>query len=469
MPETDSHPPAHGPADAGEKGSPDRVGDATHGVDVLAGFMAQLKYESLPSEVRSRLSTLLLDLFGVTAAGHQTSEMQRLLEHWEPAPGPAPLFGTGVTTDPETATVLNAAAACCLELDEGNKHANGHPALHVVFAALAAAQTSKNVVTGQDFLVAVAAGYEVAARFGASLNRDARWHPHGNSGATGAACAAALIHGLSRDQTAAAIDSSSGLMHVTPWAMVLNGNFTRNFWAGGANIAGLTASRLAGAGLIQNTGSAGSSLGDLVGSLDAATLTRGLGDGWYLEQGYNKIHASCSYTHAAVDVIQDLRKEHRFRSDEVATVEVRTNSLARPLLTRQAYNRLSGMFSLPFVAAVAVLHEAVDSRTMDPSAPEFEEAWRFMNRIDVSVDPDLDRYLPSERWTKVRIQLVDGRYVEGAQPNPVGDTDFFPMDRRQICAKLSKLVGERRAQELSAVVDELPETRDVHTTVMALR
>lgn len=419
-------------------------------VDQLAAFADSLTFEDVPARVRERLQTLLIDLFGVTAAGHRTQEMRALITAWKPGFGTVPLIGTESRTDPDTAALLNAAAACALELDEGNKHAQGHPAVHVVFAALAAAQVAERTVTGRRFLTAVAAGYEVAARFGAAVERDPRWHTHGHWGATGAACAAALIQGASTAEVAASIDAAAGLVHATPWEMVLDGNFTRNLWAGGANIAGLNAVRLARSGLVSNRGAAASTLGGLVGTLDPSGLTAGLGQVWLLEEGYSKRHASCSYTHAAVDLVQELRREHPFMAAEVTAVAVATHSLATPLLGRDVRNRLSAMFSLPFVVATAIMHEVVDPDTMDPESPGFEATRPFMDMVSVHVEPEFDERLPGERWARVRIELADGTVLERSQPNPIGDTDFKPLDRAQTVAKIESLIG---AEETGWVID----------------
>ena len=46
-----------------------------------------------------------------------------------------------------------------------------------------------------------------------------------------------------------------------------------------------------------------------MGRLDPDRLTQGLGDDWLVLKGYMKQHSSCSYTHAVVDAIQELRRD----------------------------------------------------------------------------------------------------------------------------------------------------------------
>ena len=434
----------------------------------LARFAVDTDHAALPTSVAGRLPTLLVDLVGVTVAGVRTPEVQTLLAAWHCPPGDAPVPGSSVRTSPETAAHLAATGACCLELDEGNKHAAGHPAAHVWFAAVAAAQLGDAPVSGPELLRAFALGYEVAARFGRATTRDSRWHTHGHWGATGAACAASLVLGSSAEQTAAAIDATSALMRVTPWANVLDGDFTRNLWIAGANTAGLDAARLARAGLVENRGNLAHSLGTLVGTLDTESLAVDLGARWLTAEGYVKLHAACSYTHPAIDLVAALRAGGSWSPDTVRRVTVRTHSLAGPLDRRHPRNRLSAMFSLPFVVANAVVNGAVDPTTMEPGSDAFAEAELYSERVDVVIDPALDGYLPDRRCTEVHLDLVDGTPLSLSSPNPVGDADHFPLGRVDVIEKIARLVGVDDARHVVEAVGALEVADDVRPVLADL-
>lgn len=438
--------------------SPEHVRSA---IEELGVFGHALEWSAVPADVRARTTPMLADLLGAVVAGIRTPEMHGLVRAWAPPPGEAPVLGTSITTTPEESAYLLATAACVLELDEGNKYAAGHPAAHVVFAALASAQSAGRPVAGHEFLTAVVAGYEVAARFGRATRRHPEWHTHGHWGVTGAAAASALIGGGSSDEIAAAIDAATGLMHVTPWNTVLSGSFTRNLWMAGANAAGLHAARLARAGLVTNTGQAHHSLGTIVGSLDVDSLTDQLGHTWLAAGGYLKQHASCSYTHAAVDIVQSLLRGEPRQPEDVAAVRVVTHSLARPLLGRHPANRLAAMFSLPFVASNAVVNGRVDPDTMEPGSAAFEAAEAFSDRVDVEISPRLDAELPRRRCTEVVLEFADGTTLGLGQPNPIGDADHFPLGSDQVRHKLARLVGPGAGDALWAWAEALAETPSV--------
>jgi 2-methylcitrate dehydratase PrpD len=432
-------------------------------VDDLASFALDTLTHR-PAIVTSRVELMLTDLFGVTVAGARTPEVRALVDAWGLPPGDVPLPGTPVRTSAESAAYLSAVAACLLELDEGNKYAAGHPAAHVVFAAVAAARTAGHEVSGARFVGAVAAGYEVAARFGQASVRDPRWHPHGSWGATGAACAAALLLDPEPEArtVAAAIDSATGLMHVTPWPTVLAGDFTRNLWIAGANQAGLNAARLARAGLARNLGAAAHSLGDLMGTLHPDVLVEDLGQRWLTTEGYLKRHSSCSYTHVAVDLVQELQRTGAWASaEDVAAVRVRVHSLAAPLLGRGPATRLEAMFSLPFVVSTAVVSGRVDPDVMNPESRAFEIAEAFSPRVEVVVDERLDAYLPALRCAEVEVVLWDGSSVGLAQSNPVGDVDHLPLGLDEVVTKLTGLIGASDTERVLEVTQSLAASSSV--------
>ncbi|QGG40917.1 2-methylcitrate dehydratase [Aeromicrobium yanjiei] len=445
-----------------------RLAEQQAATERLAELASRCRRGGVPSHVRDRIEVMLTDLLGVTLAGHRTPELRALAAAWRAEDGPHTTTGSMLSGSAETVAHLDAIAACCLELDEGNKHAAGHPAAHVVFAAIAAARLADRPVTGRQLLDAIAAGYEVAARFGRAVTRDPRWHPHGHWGAAGAACAASLILGATTAQTAAAIDASTSLVQVTPWAVVLSGGFSRNLWIAGANRAGLDAARLSLAGLVDNAGRAQHSLGDIVGSLDPTVLIEGLGHEWLTTEGYTKQHASCSYTHAAVDAVQALRSSYGVTADQVAHVTVRTHSLAEPLFVRDPTSRLGAMFSLPFVVAAAVVSPTIDATTLDPGSATFLAAQELSARVEVTASPALDALLPHRRPAEVTITLHDGTAISLGVPNPIGDVDHFPMSADDVVAKLERLVGFDDTSRIARVVTALDASPDAVRTLAAL-
>ena len=383
----------------------------------LGSFAAELRWDVVPPPVRARLGLVLLDHLGVTIAGACTEDGRRLVAATAPPAGPAAVVGAGMRTHVDLAAWLNGTAACSLELDEGNKYARGHPAAHAFPAALARA--ADRGTSGADLAAGLLAGYEVAARFGAATRLHAGVHPHGNWGAVGAAAAVCRVSGASADETAAAMDAASGLVLATPFATALEGNLVRNAWVGMANVAGLQAARLAAAGLATVGSTAEHTLGRLLGTLDPATLDEDLGTRWDVTRGYFKRHASCSYTHPPADALVALRREHPdLDPDEVAAVTVETHHLAAGLTRREAPTRLAAMFSIPYVAAVALRYGDCTPQRFDRGHRADPSVRQLMGRVSVVCADDLDARLPAERAARVTVLYACRSRARGRGPEP---------------------------------------------------
>jgi 2-methylcitrate dehydratase PrpD len=429
--------------------------EARRATTELGAWVSALTWQDVPGHVRARLSLVLLDVLGACAAGARTPEQRALAEAWNPDPGPAPLIGGGRRTGVEAAAWLNGTAMVCLELDEGNKYARGHPAAHGFPAVLALAAASD--ADGATTAAALLAAYETAARFGRATTLRAGAHPHGSWGVTGAAAGCARLLGLDAERVAAAIDTGAGLPVAGHFASALDGNPVRDAWMGAANTSGLAAARMAAAGMARNTGTAGHTLGNLLGSFDAAQVTADLGARWDIELGYFKRHASCSFTHPAADAVLELRPALAGLTVEEVTVE--TNALSAGLNRTTWDNRLAAMFSIPFVVATALVRGRVDPAAATVPALHDPEIAQTARRVSVVTAADLDARLPAERAVRVTVRTSDGVRHVRELPNPIGDVDHHPLDENALLGVLDELLGDRAVTaRLHACATRLPET-----------
>ena len=409
----------------------------------LGAWASGLRWADVEAPVRERLTLVLLNSLGVTLVGSRLPEQTALVEAWRPGAGPAPLVGSRRTTNVEAAAWLNATAMVRLELDEGNKFAAGHPAAHGLWAVLSLAADLDSA--GADTAAALLVAYEVAARFGRATTLRPGAHPHGSWGVAGAAAGCGRLLGLDEAALAAAIDTGAGMPLAGHFSSALDGNEVRNAWMGASNVSGLAAARLAAAGGAQCTGTAAHSLGDLLGTFEPAALTEELGTRWEVSSGYFKRHAACSYTHPVADVIADLRC--RFRPSDVHSVAVETHSLGAGLARTDWTSRLSALFSIPFVAAAAVVHGQVGPMESSPAALEDEAVRDLARRVSVREAADLTARLPGERAVRVTVRMRDGAELVGDAPNPMGDADYHPLQEADLLGLLQGWLGNPDAME----------------------
>ena len=423
----------------------------------LASFAQGIDIDAIPSQVAESLEMYLTDSFSVGVAGMRTPEMRDLVSVWPPSDGPCALFGTDTTVSLEQAIMLNGSALCVLELDEGNKFARGHPGAHVLPAALAEMQRIGS--NGADFMTAVLAGYEVAARIARAFSPRPGLHPHGHWGAIGAAVAVGRLNGFTRDQLAQVIDAAAGLPLATPFASALAGSFVRNAWIPSAGLNGVTAARIvqAGLGSVDDTGT--STYGELLGTIDEREVIRGLGDRWEITGGYFKRHSSCNYTHPPADAALELKFSGEFNIEEIADIRVHTHALAIPLDERHPRTRLAAMFSIPHVVAVALVTGSCRPIDFSPDRLDAPEIVRLRNLVSVELYSIIDGRRPAERGARVDVSTASDIEHSAFLPNSVGDADYQPFTLEQIIDKSRALIGPMTAQK---IVTEVAGLRSRH-------
>src|SRR5712691_11445554 len=127
-------------------------------LDRLAQFVSTTTHASLPAPVIAAARLVLLDTLGAMLAGSRLPENVKLARLVAERSGPrtAVLIGHAARAEPMLAALLNATAGVALEVDEGNRWGGGHPAIHVLPAALAIAE--ELAADGARFIEALVAG-----------------------------------------------------------------------------------------------------------------------------------------------------------------------------------------------------------------------------------------------------------------------------------------------------------------------
>ncbi|MFI6289109.1 MmgE/PrpD family protein [Streptomyces sp. NPDC051018] len=386
-------------------------------VEELIARAGALTPAELPPDTVAHAGLVLADSVGVMCAGARSPEVVALAD--DPSLGltrapagppsaralvPAALHGT-----PATVAWLNGTAGTFLELDEGFRP-TGHPAMHVVPAALAVAEASG--ASGAALITAVTAGYEVAARLFESFVLPHAMHPHGHVGALGAATAVAVLSG--EDPVALArIAATQPLL--TGWDACYAGASARNTWTGHANRAGVQAGVLHRAGF---TGSLASHLSVIAPYVrEDSTLTEPVAaDTLRIRRNYFKFHSSCALNHSALDALRTAWDGLAERDPlAVRRIEVTTVSAALRVDRQAEPNALSTRFSLPYAVATALLTGSTGpaSFAWDPRTAD------FARRVTVTADPALDERWPDESPARVILRTATGS-SEASVDNPYG-------------------------------------------------
>lgn len=439
-------------------------GSSTPFADAAAAFAAELRLEHVPESVLSNVEATVTDTIGVTLAGLADPVMADLaLRLADEATVPtAPLLGSSRRTDPNLSAFVHGTAGVWHDFDAGNRYAGGHPAVHCIPAAMAAA--GGRSVSGRLFLEAVLAGYEIAARIGRGTNLRPGMHPHGTWGTVGAAVSAGLIQGFDVDGIREVINVSSSLTIASSWQAAFEGATVRNAFAGAGAASGVLAAELVAAGFTGERDGVATVFGGLSGTdWDPTTALAELGNRWEIDHGYVKLLASARYLHPALDAIDDALDGADIRARDIEDIEVRTFGFAATMDQVDPPNPLAAKFSLPHAAAAQIVlgNGGIDAFTDEALAnPEIRD---LAGRVGVEEDPAMSARTPSERPAAVTVRLRDGSVLTAERSLPRGDDGPIPDDavRRKFMDCATRLIDPSRADDLLGGLTSLATLDDV--------
>ncbi len=442
----------------------------------VAHFVAGTSYETLPAEVRERVKALALDLVGIALCARHDAESTRAMvaavSRLGLASGACTVIGDTTGYSPAGAAMVNGTLAHSLDFDDTHAPGSLHPSAPIVPAAFAAAEMTG--ADGKAAIAAIVAGYEVQIRLSLALDPAAHYdrgfHPTATCGAFGAAAAAGRLLQLDPEGYANAfgivLSMSAGSMQ-----FLVNGAWTKRSHVGHAALCGLIAATLAQEGYKGASDAIEGKWGFLhayAPAADAAKVVDGLGRRWETLKIAVKPYPSCRYSHAALDGILALAREHGILAGEVEAVTV---GLPEPgwkitgdpePVKQSPKSVVDGQFSMAFCAAVAL---QTGGLVWDDYARHLGDSatLALCKKVQTRIDPKAQADFPAELSGSVQIRTTRGTFETYVRV-PKGEPANF-LSAAELRAKFDGLVGPylsaRRRDELADAVLALDQVKDV--------
>ncbi len=439
----------------------------------LAEFVVCIATRPLPEEVEREAKRAVLDWLASTIRGGEALPAQVVLEvARRTMPGDeATGLASGERLSALGAAFANGAASHVLELDDLHQASTFHPAAPILPAALAAAERAG--ASGETFLRAVVAGYEVGIRLAEAVNPSHYrfWHPTATCGVFGAAAAAGTVLGLSSHELADAL-GSAGTMAGGLWQFLDEGAMSKPLHAGKAAHDGLLAAELAKAGLTGAHAILEGRRGFFAATaeaVDVSRVTEGLGKRFKIQEIGYKRHACCGHTHTAVDAALSLRQ--RLAGRAIEQVEVETYQVALEITDKpMPRTETAAKFSLQHAVAVALLDGVAGLEQFRPPRLVDPEVVELRSRVTVRAVPEFTAVYPRLWPARVRVTL-SGREVReetvtvprGMAGNPMSDDEL----REKLRALLVPVLGSERVERLVATVSRLSAGGSISELVQA--
>jgi 2-methylcitrate dehydratase PrpD len=410
--------------------------------DILAGFVCDLDFESIPEDVTTLVRQHLLDSLGVALAGSATDFAHSTL-HGASAlcEGTASsVIGSAARLPAHQAALVNGVSIHCEDYDDTVYAPIVHPSSVIISSALAVAEARG--ATATQTLTAMAAGYEVIIRVGLAAPGQFVAHGfHGTSvcGVFGATAVAGKLMGLNADQMMRAFgiagSLASGIIEYLG-----DGSSVKRFHPGWAALSGVSAATYAANGVegphYVFEGEHGLYSSFIPGeAVDFDELTRGLGEEWYIRDIAFKLYPMCHFLHAFADCVLDLRREHSIRAEDISAIRCYISPDQTHIVCEPALHKLTprspyeAKFSIYYSLAVALIDGEISIGTYTPDQIQRSDVLALAQRVDYVADPT--SAFPKTFPARVEIELSDGTTFaqehyepRGSRGRPATDTDL---------------------------------------------
>lgn len=445
----------------------------TSSTAALAAFIAGLKYEAIPEDVRVRVKDILLDAIASALAGTHGEEVKqiRALASALGTSREASVFG-GEKLSLAGATLLNGYLVTAVTVCDVHRPTLYHTTPQVIPPVLAIAE--RDGASGKALLTAIAAGLETSVRVANGTNypafRARGWHSPGVVGPFGGAAAVGSLLGFKSDTQLMAfgLAGSQSAGTFAHW-----GTPTIKFHQCRGALSGLMAGLLAQTGFLASNDILEHKDGGIYHAYSDGgkpeLVTAGLGQQWQLQQISLRLWPAASSVQSVITALLALAEKHQLKPAGIAEVRVALSKGVYDMHGTLAWDdKFKALLSMPYITSV-VLHDRacwldqfVPARIADQSVDMFARE-RVKVRADAAVQGTA---------AVVEIQTTSGATHIDNRAVAKGDA-ADPLSRAEIIGKLrtaaSGVISPAAVERIIDLVDRLETVDNVRPLLDAVR
>lgn len=448
--------------------------------EILAGYLAKVKYEDLPAEVVDFAKIIVSDTIAAGLGGRKTAEGDVLVDIMKEMGGQpqATILGDATKVSCEQAAQINRVLTNMLDYDDAVLQPHvGHLATMLVPVVLAIGEYTH--ATGKDIINALVLGYDVNIRI-----REAVWPQEGakkqgfegiDSGISfGATAVAGKLLGLNSEQMANAL----GLTGYVRIKRVPDHNPNRKDgmarWmkvtGGDSVIPSIHAAFLAQRGFPGDRTilDQGRGYEVTVGSdrYEAAKLIADLGERYSILKSGLKFYSACRYISSTLDGVAEILKENDLNAEDVRQVLVKGQArLCNNMALYEPKYMVQAQFSVPYLVAMVLTGAPTGPAWFTEEMLNSPKVRELQYKVKLEEDPEATKigFGPiNVRWVStVEITTHDERrfskYVEYAKGEP--QNPFTRQDHIDKLTNMASYAGIKpsRIDEIISTIDRLEE------------
>jgi 2-methylcitrate dehydratase PrpD len=436
--------------------------DAETLTKTLCGHLATAQFSDLSAKAISEARRGVLDWVGCALAGSGHKTITTLLSVLQDISGKpqATVFGRSLRLGLLEAPLANGQMGHVLDYDDTHM---GGVVLHTSSPVLAAlfALAERSPVSGADFMLAYAVGFEAGVRSGRTApgHHKGGWHLTGTLGTIAAGAACGKLLNLDRQRLTYAM----GIAATQAAGMQQNrGTMGKSFHAGKAASNGVLSALLAERGfdstqeIIEGKRGFSRIYSDVA---EPDRLIAGLGDRWLIETNGHKPYACGVVLHPLIDAVIAIRNRDAIDPASVSEISLRVNPLVLSITgVVEPSTGLQSKFSTVHSAAVALVDGAAgvaqysDAKAADPLIAALRRKVKAVADDRLRKDEAYAAIVAAGKRHEVHIA-----HASGTTDNPMSDAAI----EAKFMANALLVIGRERAERARDFVNSLETQRNV--------
>ncbi len=443
--------------------------DAETLTKTLCGHLAAVQLGDLNVAALGEARRGVLDWVGCALAGSGHKTITTLLSVLQETSGrpQATILGRGLRLGLLDAPLANGQMGHVLDYDDTHM---GGVVLHTSSPVLAGlfALAERTPVSGADFMLAYAVGFEAGVRSGRTApgHHKGGWHLTGTLGSIAAGAACGKLLNLDRQRLTYAM----GIAATQAAGMQQNrGTMCKSFHAGKAAANGALAALLAERGfdstqeIIEGQKGFCRIYSDVA---DPEQLTAGLGERWLIETNGHKPYACGVVLHPLIDAVIAIRDRHAIDPAAVSEINLRVHPLVLSITgVVEPSTGLQSKFSTRHSAAVALIDGAAgvaqysDAKATDPTLAALRR--KVIAVADETLRKDEAHAAITAGGQRHEAHIP---HASGTADNPMSDAAI----EAKFMANAAPVIGRERAERARDFVWALETQPDVRALVALL-
>jgi len=436
----------------------------------LTWLIDQIGSTRFSDEDRAIVRQHMLDAIAAAFIGYRSKVFQDLIQLCPKVSMGSVWPGSGKNrANTLDAGMLWAFAINASVFEDGSREGACHPAAVVIPTIIALSEGKK----WETIDKAVIAGYDVMVRLARSGNPEFTrrgFHPTAIIAPFGAAATASLLfgHDLRVTQNALCLSAlgSAGLM-----SSFRRGE-TQPLQVAWSVRSGLAAAMMAGAGhsgypqIIEE-----GFFPAYLGKAPQPPIDKPLDYEYAIRGSYLKPYPGCRHVHPSIDALAEILRENKINPSQIKKIQVRTYKIAVETEIHSLNERGDAYFNIPYALGARMVLGRNDWDAFDEKHFTNERILKIMKKVQVDVDPEIERCYPNQRGSIVEVDIGERSPLCGKVDHPLGEPEnplSFPVTLEKFRQAAGPFLSEKNMDRVEKILDVSSFTDSAESLLEAL-